>query len=100
MTGSQQLLAMLEVGPDLCAILLVPLQDEEETRLDPTLKAELLPHSSPISLGVTCSIEGFGEVIGQYRWEEGQSSQRHPHPHHETTGCLSQFDLQIQGYLQ
>lgn len=55
-----------EVGPDLCAILLASLQDEEEAHYSPTSKAELLSHLSPISLGVTCRIQGFGEVMAQY----------------------------------
>lgn len=54
---------MLRVGPDLRAISLAPLRDEEEAHDSPTLKAELLSRLSPIGLAVTCSIRGFGEVI-------------------------------------
>lgn len=82
---------MPEVGPDRWALLLTPLQGEEETGYNPTFKAELLPHLSPIGPGVTCSIKGFGEVMARYRREEGGSSQRRPHPRHETP-------LQIRGY--
>lgn len=62
-TCRQLLQVMLRVGPDLRAIPLAPLRDEEEAHDRPTLKAELLSRLSPIGLGVTCSSRGFGEVI-------------------------------------